>query len=160
MGLDISTKTGVVVLRQESESRDSVEVLYHAEIVAPKKEVAKGNLWRGGYIADRVREAVDAYLYTPEPYEVVVEGYGYGNRYTLATLVEIGTLIRYIFVHRDMGFQVVAPSRLKKLITGSGVATKKDMIAACAKVGFVTDNNNEADAFCLAWAGLFHRGEL
>jgi Holliday junction resolvasome RuvABC endonuclease subunit len=40
-------------------------------------------------------------------------------------------------------------TEIKKWATGSGKATKEEMIAAAQRLGYAGDNEHEADAFCL-----------
>lgn len=48
-----------------------------------------------------------------------------------------------------MKINIVAPTHLKKTLTGKGNANKEAMVAACAKQGFVTKSHNIADAWGL-----------
>ena len=82
-GLDTSTKTGCLVL-----DGHKGEVLHASVLQAPKEE--KG-LTRAGTIAGQMMDVWEAH----KPCLIAVEDYGFGNAHTLATLVEVGTVLRY-----------------------------------------------------------------
>lgn len=85
---------------------------------------------------------------------IVVEGYGYGNAYTLATLVEIGTIARRSLAFRRFRFLEVPPTSLKKFVSGTGNAKKQVMLKDVHKNwGFDSNNDNIVDAYALAQFG-------
>jgi Holliday junction resolvasome RuvABC endonuclease subunit len=49
----------------------------------------------------------------------------------------------------NMAVLDMPPSTIKKFATGSGKASKQDMIAAARRFGYTGDNEHEADAICL-----------
>jgi crossover junction endodeoxyribonuclease RuvC len=86
-----------------------------------------------------------------KPMKVCIEGYGYANKYTLATLVEIGTAIRLALHAHQCEYIEIAPGTLKKFATGKGNAKKDQiMLAVYKKWGFDPETNNIADAYVLA----------
>ncbi len=103
-------------------------------------------------------ERVDSFLgWTDEimteykPELVCIEGYGFGNKHTLATLVEIGTAIRLAIHAHGCQYIEVPPPTLKKFATGKGNAQKDQiMLAVYKKWGFEAATNNIADAYVLA----------
>jgi Holliday junction resolvasome RuvABC endonuclease subunit len=71
-------------------------------------------------------------------------------------LIELHGVIRHLAYQHDLEYVTVAPSRLKKEMTGSGKATKADMILdANALRPYEITDHNEADAVLLwHWAAL------
>src|SRR6185437_145645 len=92
---------------------------------------------------------------------VVIEGYGYANKFTLVPLVEIGTAMRWELLKRGFPTTTMAPKALKQFITGNGNADKKAMKQAVStRWGFATKDDNQADAYGLAMAGLAFAGAI
>lgn len=146
VGIDPSTKTGLVILGSDS-------TVHCHKLIRAEKGV-KG-IERANAIADGILELISI---TPVDF-AVIEGYGYGNAHTLATLVEIGTLIRYKLRLVSVPYVEVPPTSLKKLVSGKGNAKKDLMLLETFKrFGFETSDDNIADAYCLAQAGLVLRG--
>lgn len=85
---------------------------------------------------------------------VVVEGYGYASN-NIVPSVEIGTAIRMALHTANVKYITVAPTMLKKFVTGRGIAPKEVMMMETFKRwGFEAKTNNEADAFGLAKIGM------
>jgi crossover junction endodeoxyribonuclease RuvC len=153
MGLDVSTKTGAVLLDSKG------KVLLAKEIDLP---AMKGN----GSAAriDRVVALYGAVFRLLSDHRaglVMIEGYGYANAHTLALLVELGALVRYACVQVQVPFVEVAPGMLKKYIAGSGAA-KKDLmrLAVYKKWGFEHPSDNVVDAYALAQLGRVYSGAV
>lgn len=88
---------------------------------------------------------------TYKPASVYIEGYGFANKHSLVTLVEVGTAIRLALHAHESNYVEIAPNALKKFATGKGNATKdKIMLAVYKKWGFEAETNNIADAYVLA----------
>lgn len=140
MGLDTSTKTGVVVLGPTG------DVLYQEEIEIKKLR----GIDRVGAIAGSVMEI--AFRYRPQV--AVIENYGFANAHTLVPLVEIGTAVRYFLYQEGFPYVTVPPTSLKKFITGVGNCSKdKIMLRVFQRWAFEAKTNNIADAFGLAMFG-------
>jgi crossover junction endodeoxyribonuclease RuvC len=151
LGLDISTKTGAVICKAVG---GKVSVEKHTTLKAP----ALNGFARLEALELKLKE----FLTDPPPDLAVVEGYGFKNRFTLVTLVEIGTMFRRV-LRIERGIQVVtmAPKTAKKFATGNGDADKKAMIAAAEqRWGFKTKSDDEADGCALAVAGLAFLGAI
>lgn len=141
-GLDISTKTGMVILDHQG------VVPCAEELVCPGKLVG---LDRASIIAGEMLERLNAH----KPDIVMVEGYGFGNTNTLAILVEIGTVLRYFVRQCGYPLWVIAPTAIKKYVTGSGSAKKDEMrLAVYKRWAFEHKSDNVVDAYALAQAGL------
>lgn len=87
---------------------------------------------------------------------VVMEGIAFMARNTTA-LVQLSALnymIRERLVMRDKPFVIVAPTTLKKFITGKGVGPKDQMMMEVYKrYGVTLTDNNICDAYGLAMIG-------
>jgi crossover junction endodeoxyribonuclease RuvC len=148
LGLDISTKTGAVVLEGSKPSVVEAKLIHH-----PKET----GLERCSAIAGGVLEL--AYKHKPEI--VVLEGYGYANTNSLVTLVEIGTVIRYFLRQEGFPFITVAPAQLKKFVLGKGVGKKDEVrLGVFKRWGFEHKSDDVVDAFGLSAIGLAQMGEL
>jgi Holliday junction resolvasome RuvABC endonuclease subunit len=125
-----------------------VHVVHESEI---RSELDCKGILRASSIADQI---VDIAI-TTAPQEIVIEGYAYGNMYSLATLVEIGAIVRYALLAEEMIWSDVAPTVLKKFVTGSGRAAKAQMVQSVfMNWGFEAKTHNTADAFGLSVMGL------
>lgn len=145
-GLDISTKTGLVIL--DLDSGDPVMV---TELTAP--------MYTGLPRASVLVEGMLKAFVPHKPILVVTEGYGYANTNTLALLVEIGTVFRYFLMQEEYPTVIVAPTSLKKFVTGNGGSPKEKMALEIFKRwGFEHKSNNVLDAYGLAQWGRVHSG--
>ena len=90
----------------------------------------------------------------------VIEGYAYGNRYTLVSLVEISTAYRLLLRRIGVPYVVVAPTMLKKFFTGKGNANKEAMLTVAKDEWGFAGTDNEVDAFALALFGACLAGHL
>lgn len=145
IGLDPSTKTGWVV--GELQPDNTVKKLGYGELIAPPKYKGLDRLFK---IQDLLRDKADRY----RTELAIIEGYGYANTHTLATLVEIGTAIR-MSLHNDHTIIDVPATTLKKFVTGSGGAKKdKMMLEVYRHWGFNGKTDNESDAYALMMFGF------
>lgn len=145
-GIDPSTITGVCVLGATSQTvLEKIEVRH------------KGSgLERAIGIGGKVGDLLDKY----EPDLVVIEGYAFANTNTLALLVEVGTMIRYAVYSRNVEVLQVAPTSLKKFITGKGTGAKDKVMLEAYKRWGIEGTNNEVDAYGLAMMGSAYLGHL
>jgi len=151
LGLDISvTRTGLAVCSVED---DKLTLEHNDSIKVPEKK----GINRAHKIAARVADAIIRY----EPNIVSIEGYAFGNRFSLATLVEVGTLVRWAVFSSGLFYIDPSPKSLKKFVTTSGNADKKMMMAHVLKNwGIKASNHDEADAIGLAAMGLAYTRAL
>lgn len=92
---------------------------------------------------------------------IVIEGYGFANKNSLVTMVEVGTMLRLAAHLHDVPVLEVAPNQIKKYATGSGNSQKDQiMMAVYKRWGFEAKNNDEADAYVLAKIGQAYIGDL
>lgn len=138
LGLDISTKCGVVFYNP-STSVTACEVIHYPV------EHPRYNRWH------RYIDTIDELRQEYRPEFAAIEGYGFARRANLLPLVELGTLIReHLSVH-GIPWIEVAPTSLKKYCTGSGRASKTEMVKAVrANWGLTTAKDDIADAYALA----------
>lgn len=148
MGVDPSTKTGVVVL-EAMDPRPSCL----SSIVATGDGTG---LARARMIAARVTE-VAVKLH---PQVVVIEGYGFANKHSLADLVEIGTLIRDRLWKSGFQYVEATPTQLKKFVLGKGVGKKDQMrLGVFKRWGYENESDDVVDAYGLAAIGLAWLGK-
>jgi crossover junction endodeoxyribonuclease RuvC len=148
-GIDPSTSTGMVMLDMANPAR------HWAKNIEFKKA-------RGFPRLKLIEQEVRATLTEWQPDVVYIEGYGFKNQYTLVCLVEIGSRIREALHDLDHHWVEVAPTQLKKWITGSGNADKKKMaVSVQERWQFNSKSDDVIDAFALAQFGRAHlAGEL
>ena len=146
LGIDPSTKTGIALV-------DSTEGVTHSEVIkVPTKFRA---IRRAVFINDAIIDIIHGY----SPDIVNIEGYSLHSKFNLATMVEIGTIIR-LGLHITLdGYYEIPPTSLKKYVSGKGNSPKDVMILECYKrFGFETASNDIADAVGLAYFGLAKEG--
>ena len=142
LGIDPSTRTGWSVVYPEDNKPVSI---HYGEITNTEHGIK-----RAMGIAHECRNLINEY----EPRVVIIEGYGYANRHTLATLVEIGSLIRAACEDAAQNWAEIAPTQLKKFVTNKGTSKKDVMkLETYKRYGF-EGTDNEVDAFALAAFGL------
>ena len=79
---------------------------------------------------------------------VAVEGpaFGVAGKKTVFVLGQQQAALRLAAAELGAGFVVIPPASLKLYATGSGKASKAEMIAAAEDIGLVPANDDEADA--------------
>ena len=103
-------------------------------------------------IAEGILEKIDAALPNVSPNLVAIEGLAFmAVGISLVQLAGLNYLTRILLAEFDWPFVIVAPTTLKKFITGSGKGDKDQMMMAVYKnYGFEACDNNECDAYSLA----------
>lgn len=152
LGLDVSTKTGAVIL----DRKNGTPLLQKELTLAPLKNgTTVHRMFRAVELFHAMRELLVKY----RPALVVVEGYGYANTHTLALLVELGAMVRHACIYTKVPYIDVAPTTLKKFVTGKGSGKKDQMrLAVYKKWGYEHDSDNVVDAYALARLGLVYAG--
>jgi crossover junction endodeoxyribonuclease RuvC len=130
-----------------SSDNGKVEVEGFGEITFPK---ARG-IERVQLIGQELSEILALRL----PNITVIEGYGFANKHTLVTLVEIGTVIRLRLTELGFAWGNCAPNQLKKFATTKGNASKQKVMLEVFKHWKFEGTDNEVDAFGLAAIGLY-----
>lgn len=159
MGIDGSaTSTGVCVLSAQAAGKKQDMVWSQQALQIPG--------FTGIERAVRQVELLDEILVSTEPDMIVIENYAFKNKFTLATLVEVGTCLRLACRRRDTHYIEVSPTQLKKFIAVKlkRGATQKEKKADVAKAvwdlwGYENECDDIVDAFVLAQMGLLVMGE-
>lgn len=145
VGLDPSTYTGLVALQ------DGVVKFQSTLNIKDVKGFDRAHL-----LAAKLRGYLGALKSLGNP-TVYMEGFAYGNRFSLVHMVEVSTAFKFVMNDLGIDWYTVQPSHLKKWTTGNGKA-KKDQMARAVKdrwkfvptkeKGIKTDD--VVDAFALA----------
>lgn len=145
LGIDPGKRPTFVVLSSDKPSNPLISSTF--ESAAPAVSNLPGIAY---FVRDLVRR-FDIKL-------AAIEGYAFGNKFTLVPLVEAGTTIRLALNECQVPWLEVAPTSLKKFATGSG-NTKKEMILmqVFKRWGFEGHTHDQADAFVLASICLYHQ---
>ncbi len=143
MGVDPSTKMGLVLLEQKG---NIIQTLEAEEYSSKHKGMER--------LSD-IGQKIDDCLTDWKPKAVYIEGYSFMSKHQIVTMAEVGTVIRYFLWQRSFGYREVPPPTLKKFVTGKG-NTKKDvmLLQVYKNWGFTTHNDNIADAYSLAMYGI------
>ena len=138
LGIDPSTKTGIVLL--------DGQLMTHG-VVQPKG-------YEGTARIAKIRDEFMNLLLDFKPDIAVIEGYAYGNKFTLSLMVEINSCMRLCLHDLGIEWYIAPPTVLKKYVTNSGSA-KKPQIAEAVKNrwGFVSPSDDVVDAYVLAQMG-------
>ncbi len=136
VGIDPSTKTGLVVLDKDG------NVVFADEIKSKIKDDPERMLDLMKKL-DKHVQPIDA---------VVIENFSFGSvGRGVSIQYGIGWAYRFLMFERSIPYVEIAPTSSKKFATGNGRANKLDIIqAAKDKYGFVTKSDNVADAFFMA----------
>jgi len=136
IGIDPSTKTGVVVLGEDG-------TLQHAIEISSKK---KQDPERFIDLAEQVLSGIGLFD------RVCIEGFSYGSKGAgVSTQYGIGWVLRAELYKRGIEYIEVPPSSLKKFATGKGNCKKDAMVLPIYKKWqFESDSDNIRDAYVLA----------
>lgn len=144
-GLDLSlTGTGLVVVD------DTGAVVHHATYAAPKNLYASMPARH-----DALRHSILAACTAHDPAVLAVEGYAFGAKNNREQAGELGGLVRWALWREQWPYFDVAPTALKRFVTGKGNAPKDVILKEVFKRwAFDTSDNNQADAYGLARLAL------
>ena len=136
VGLDLSTKTGLVIIDELG------NVLTEKEITSKFKEDPQRMI--------DLTEQVLTHLKKDDI--IAVEGFSYGSRGRgVAFQYGYGYSVQISLYKNDFNYLVVTPSQVKKFATGLGNANKESMILPIYKRwGYEHESDNVRDAFILA----------
>ena len=136
MGVDLALRlTGVCVLDSQG---------FHPTLINASK-------LRGRRRLAFIRDALVRLVMAQRPDTVALEGYSIMSENRSFDLGEVAGVIKLLTVDAEIPLIIAAPKQLKKFVTGSGTASKAQMIEHVAKhYGVVTADDNEADAVGLA----------
>lgn len=141
-GLDLSlVASGVVILE------DGKLVSKNLVTSKPKGQAPISEMIRLMEIVDTIES--DIIKYSPDI--VAVEGIAFMANGKIAQLAGLNYLVRRMLVAHGIKFYIVAPTSLKKFITGKGVCQKDTMMLEVYKrYGVSIPENNLCDAYSLA----------
>jgi len=135
VGIDPSTKTGIVILDRDGRLIDAEEI------------TAKGT------DPGRMLDIIDNTIEQLEPNDIVaIEGFAYGAKgNAVSTQYGIGWGIRMALFSRGIRYDDVAPAALKKFVGAKGNAKKDELAVHIYKRwGYEHPSDNVRDAFVLA----------
>lgn len=149
IGIDPSTKTGLVILNQNGNIKLEIEI----------KSKIKQDPQRFMDIADQIIKLINKTC-KGEEVKILIEGFSFGSRgKAVSTQYGIGWVIRTLLVESLLEYTEVSPSALKKFATGKGNCKKEDMILPIYKRwGYQNDSDNIRDAYVLAQIGRYLDG--
>ncbi len=135
VGIDPSTKTGIVVLDEWG------DVEYSGELKSDEKKDPE----RFMDLAKKVLRRIPGGI-------ICIEGFSYGSKGAgVSTQYGIGWVIRSELVRNGYTYHEVAPGALKKFATGKGNTKKDEMVLPIYKKwGFEHSSDNVRDAYVLA----------
>ncbi|MGO4369353.1 hypothetical protein AB4Z21_00905 [Paenibacillus sp. MCAF20] len=138
VGIDPSTKTGIVVLDTNGEAILKQEIQLVNGIRSTEREL----LDYGRHIVSMV----------PPGSKVCVEDFSYGSQgQGVSTQYAVGYSIRFALLDAGIPFIKPTPSQLKKFATGKGNTTKDNMTIPILRLwDFEHKSDNVRDAFVLA----------
>jgi crossover junction endodeoxyribonuclease RuvC len=138
VGIDPSTKTGLVVLDEDGE-------------IWEEREVAEDSLNGRSPKPEAMLALIRKVIALVEPGDrVAIEGFGFASQ-TGFLLGGIGWAIRLQLHIRGIPFVEVAPSALKKFSGAGGNCAKEELaVEVFARWGFRSKSNNITDAYVLA----------
>ena len=149
MGLDLSLcGTGVVVLIDGKFTKQKLVKSKPPTNGKPIDEVKR---------IRKIVEELEMMVSENTPTVAVIEGIAYGirNATALVQLSALNYMTRAMLIDYNIPFIIVAPTSLKKFITGNGAAKKDGMMLEVYKrYGVSILDNNVNDAYCLAQVGL------
>ena len=152
VGLDLSlTHTGYAILDQDGLVRASGVIKSK-----PSGDTHLAETQRIVKIAEEAVQKIDEFKEEGEGILVSIEGLAFMAQGTsLVQLAGLNYLTRILLAEFGWPFMIIAPSTLKKFITGSGKGDKDMMMMSVFKnYGFESMDNNECDAYSLAVCGL------
>jgi len=154
LGLDLSlTGTGVCLIE------GTTPVLVTIRSKPPKDKTPLTEVKR----IQGIVEEIEYFISNKGPIDIVViEGMAFMARNTtsLVQLAGLSYMVRSLLANYNIKFLIVAPTSLKKFITGKG-NTPKDviMLEIFKRYDVSILDNNQADAYGLAQIGLGYMGK-
>ena len=144
VGIDPSTKTGLVILDEDG------TILLQKEISSELNDDPQRFI--------DVAHTVDSYVTMFD--KIMIEGFSFGSKGRgVSTQYGFGWIIRSTLLQNNCSYTEVTPTALKKFATGTGTIKKENMILPIFKKwGFENDSDNIRDAYVLAMIGRYLDG--
>lgn len=157
VGLDISyTSTGICVISESGKvAYDSVNIKADSKTLLNRMRRQEAILLAVMNKVYELKTSINAHIVCGW----AIENYSFGSRQGREIAGELGGLIRHFITRKwyedpkvvSIPVIEVAPTTLKKFITGTGKGEKAGVISHVAsKTGFTFKNDDEADAYVLA----------
>ena len=149
LGIDLSlTGTGLVILENGKIAKQKLIKSKPTPDGQPIDELKR---------IKKIVEEIETIIAENLPNIAIIEGLAFmvRNATALVQLSALNYFVRSMLMDYHVPFVIVAPTSLKKFITGSGIS-KKDviLIELYKRYGVSILNDNEADAYGLAQVGL------
>jgi crossover junction endodeoxyribonuclease RuvC len=144
IGLDLSlTGTGIVVL-------DSTGVVITQDLIKTNSKQEMEERF------DNIIDQIDTIIENYKDKIIYMEGLSFGSSgQSMLELAGLHYIVRHAFWRYKYNFTVIPPSKIKKFITGKGNCKKELMLLyVFKKFGVTIEENNIADAYCLAQLNL------
>lgn len=138
VGIDPSTKTGLVMLNEQGQAYYQQEIILKNGIRSTAKELKD----YGKYIVSVL----------PEKSIVCVEGFSFSSKgQGVSTQYGVGFAIRFALASRELMYIEPTPSQVKKFASGKGDTKKENLVLPIFKLwGFEHDSDNVRDAYIMA----------
>ena len=138
VGIDPSTKTGLVMLNDKGEAYYKQEIKLKNGMNSTAKEIKE----YGKSIAHII----------PDGAIVMIEGFSFGSKGKgVSTQYGVGFSIRFALVGRNIPYFEPTPSQVKKFASGKGNTSKDNLIIPLLRHwNFVDPSDNVRDAYILA----------
>ncbi|GIP55923.1 hypothetical protein [Paenibacillus vini] len=146
VGIDPSTKTGLVILDEQGNVWDKKEIHLKNGIYSSSEELHE--------------YGIDIVQSIPSNSVICIEGFSYGSKGKgVSTQYGVGFSIRFALADVGLKFIEVTPSQVKKFATGKGNTPKDGMVLPIYRNwGFEDNSDNIRDAFVLAEIARHIRG--
>ena len=138
VGIDPSTKTGLVMLNEQGEPYYQQELLLKTGIYSTAQQLKE-------YGESIVRALPDKSI-------VAIEGFSFSSKgQGVSTQYGVGFAIRFALINRGIMYIEPTPSQVKKFASGKGNTPKDGLVLPIFKQwGFEHSSDNVRDAFILA----------
>jgi crossover junction endodeoxyribonuclease RuvC len=138
VGIDPSTKTGLVMLNEQGEAYYQQELILSTGIASTAKELKE----YGESIVNII----------PEKSIICIEGFSFGSKgQAVSTQYGVGFAIRFALVSRGIMYIEPTPGQVKKFASGKGDTKKENLVLPIFKMwNFEHDSDNVRDAYIMA----------
>jgi crossover junction endodeoxyribonuclease RuvC len=141
VGLDLAyTNNGFVCIDEKG------SIVYQEVVTCPKSIIFDEE--RLIFLSEKLSKLIDEYL----PEKVFMEGLSFGSKgQSISQMGALHFITRIFLFKLGIKYTVVAPTKLKKFVTGTGQCKKELMLLKTyKKFNIEFSDNNLCDAYCLA----------
>lgn len=148
IGIDVSTKTGLVALDHDGKVADARELELESVPVGSGPGARMVRLME-------FQRLIQVALVSRITKLAVIEGYSHASKFNNYVQTELGVAVRMACYRASVPFVEVSPSTLKKFATGVGKGDKSLIrLGVYKRWGFEHASDNVVDAYVLARIGL------